>query len=677
MIIGLGIGIPFIRNYVSSIVFDPSKLFTANTNGAWYDPSDITRYMSSLGPELVTNGDFSGGATGWSVGTNWTISEGFASHATGADGYLIQSISGKVVVGKTYKITSVFTGTAPILAGGNLTASNTTLVNGSLYVIASGTSLAIYSNASCSIDSISVRELTDISTATLFQDAAGTTPVTAVGQPVGLMLDKSKGLVLGSELINNSAWTANAGWSVNSSTGVATASAVTGFIRNNGAGGTVLTVGKWYQATIRLVSYVSGSVGYPYDGSGLVNIPTTPGTYTYRFLCDNPDSTYVYGTAFTGVVDNISVRELPGNHAYNPSGNSANFPVLSARYNLLTKTEDFSDSVWGKTSIAASADKLIPSVSNTAHFVSQAITVSSSNIEKVQAKADGYNWIALWSNSTQSGAYFNVATGVVGNTSAGVTASIAPTTDGWFECTVSRTASDLTQYQLFVSNSNGTTVFVGDGVSGVRFRKPDLRVANDALNQPTYQRVNTATDYDTVGFKPYLSFNGVNQWLQTNSIDFTYGDKMFVAAGVRKLSDAATGMLTELSVNLNANAGSFYVLAPNTSGANTYAFVTNGTAQAPTIGIGYGAPITNVFAAVGNISGPNAVMRVNGTQVAQSTASQGTGNYGNYPLYIGARAGSSLFFNGRLYGLVVAGKQASAGEIASTESWLNQKTGAF
>lgn len=32
---------------------------------------------------------------------------------------------------------------------------------------------------------------------TLFQDVSGTTPVTAVEQPVGLMLDKSKGLVRG------------------------------------------------------------------------------------------------------------------------------------------------------------------------------------------------------------------------------------------------------------------------------------------------------------------------------------------------------------------------------------------------------------------------------------------------------------------------------------------------
>ena len=37
---------------------------------------------------------------------------------------------------------------------------------------------------------------------TMFQDAAGAVPVTGVGQPVGLMLDKSKGLVLGSNQIS-------------------------------------------------------------------------------------------------------------------------------------------------------------------------------------------------------------------------------------------------------------------------------------------------------------------------------------------------------------------------------------------------------------------------------------------------------------------------------------------
>lgn len=36
---------------------------------------------------------------------------------------------------------------------------------------------------------------------TMFQDSAGTVPVTAAGQPVGLVLDKSRGLVLGANLV--------------------------------------------------------------------------------------------------------------------------------------------------------------------------------------------------------------------------------------------------------------------------------------------------------------------------------------------------------------------------------------------------------------------------------------------------------------------------------------------
>ena len=36
---------------------------------------------------------------------------------------------------------------------------------------------------------------------TMFQDSAGTTPVTAVEQPVGLILDKSKGLALGPDAL--------------------------------------------------------------------------------------------------------------------------------------------------------------------------------------------------------------------------------------------------------------------------------------------------------------------------------------------------------------------------------------------------------------------------------------------------------------------------------------------
>ena len=68
-------------------------------------------------------------------------------------------------------------------------------------------------------------------------------------------------------------------------------------------------------------------------------------------------------------------------------------------------------------------------------------------------------------------------------------------------------------------------------------------------------------------------------------------------------------------------------------------------------------------------------MRIGGNNIVSSSTDQGTGNYGNYPLYIGARAGTSLFFNGRLYQLVIRGATTSDLLIASTEAFVANKTG--
>ena len=48
----------------------------------------------------------------------------------------------------------------------------------------------------------------------LFQDAAGTTALTSAGQTLGLVLDKSNGLVLGSELVGDPSFNNPAYWSV-------------------------------------------------------------------------------------------------------------------------------------------------------------------------------------------------------------------------------------------------------------------------------------------------------------------------------------------------------------------------------------------------------------------------------------------------------------------------------
>ena len=91
---------------------------------------------------------------------------------------------------------------------------------------------------------------------------------------------------------------------------------------------------------------------------------------------------------------------------------------------------------------------------------------------------------------------------------------------------------------------------------------------------------------------------------------------------------------------------------------------------------GYASPITNVLTGLGDIGGDLATLRVNGTQVAQSTADQGTGNFLAYPLYIGRRGGSILPYSGRIYSLITRfGANLDAGVITNTETWVAGKTG--
>jgi len=82
-----------------------------------------------------------------------------------------------------------------------------------------------------------------------------------------------------------------------------------------------------------------------------------------------------------------------------------------------------------------------------------------------------------------------------------------------------------------------------------------------------------------------------------------------------------------------------------------------------------------VFTGIGEIANDVMTLRLNGAQVATISSDQGSGNYGNYPLYIGRRNNATVPFNGWMYSLTVRGAQSSAIEISSMESWVAGKTG--
>jgi hypothetical protein len=139
-------------------------------------------------------------------------------------------------------------------------------------------------------------------------------------------------------------------------------------------------------------------------------------------------------------------------------------------------------------------------------------------------------------------------------------------------------------------------------------------------------------------------------------------------------------MIAETSVDIGASNGALNLVVPNASPFGGRGFRSKGTIQgAADVGNStYTAPITQVLSGLGDISGDVARLRVNGAQVAEALTDQGTGNYLAYPLYIGMRGGVSLPFNGQLYSLIVRfGTNLTTDTITSTETWVNQRTGAY
>jgi len=616
--------------------FSPASLFAAGEQGAWYDPSDFNRYMEPLGPELVTNGDFSGGTAGWTLaaGGTATVSGGVVTLTNVTSRAGISQFS-TTVVGRSYRVivSGVNLGNSPAnSARVTLGASQFALAAGttSLLYVASGTSteVVLWQNATTeglnfSVDNISVRELTAIDTATLFQDSAGTTPVTAVEQPVGLMLDKSKGLVLGPELVTNGDFSNGTNEWSSSSIYTSTATVVDGVLRVSNTQSYGLqkqaiacVVGKSYVVSgdARRVSVATAQIAISPNSTGasaVSNSITTSSTFV-RLRCQFVATASIMYICLGGSAgntigdheyDNISVRELPGNHAFQST--AASRPVLSARVNLLTNTET---------------------------LATQTVTTAATT---QRLRFEGTGSVTL--SGTATGTY-----------SAG--SHTFTTTDGSLTITVSGSVT-----------------------------KADLRVANDGVGLPAYQRVNTSTDYDTAGFPLYLKFDGVDDGMQTNSINFTSTDKVTVWAGVRKLSDTAVGFVAELSANYNNNNGTFFLTCSDST--TVYRVASRGNTSSSTnqqaILSAFAAPDTAVITGVANIAGDLSRIRRNGAVGTDATGDQGTGNYGNYPLYIGRRGGSTLPFNGRLHSLIVRGAQSTTQQIEQTEAYVNARTKAF
>ena len=532
-------------------------------------------------------------------------------------------------------------------------------------------------------------------TSTLFQDSAGTTPVTAVEQPVGLMLDKSQGLATTAAAIdgnmNTATWTKGTGWSAPNARSLVCDGSQTGSSDTSASfTKSASTIVKW---TFNITA-ISGTLSV-YPTGGAPQAFTTTGIKTvYSDTASNFNIFRINGAGQTCTITDIAIQVVAGNYA--SQATAASRPVLRARYNLLTYSEQFDNAGWtkGNSTVTANqttapdgtttADLVYPASSGVSRGVYQRPTLSSGTfVTTIYAKVAGKSWVAFVDyGGAAACAWANLSTGAVGTVNAGYSLSVTSAGSGWYRLQFTQTAAVANPYiWLTIVDSDNTSTVTANGTDGIYVWGADLRTGSSA---GTYQRIAAATDYATVGFLPYLYFV-TDDSFGTNSIDFTATDKMSVCAGVTKLSDAAVGIIAELSTSAGGGTSGTFVLHTQTSPVG-YRYAAgsgfSGAAFATDDASTFTAPITNVITGISNFAGATIndeiSVRVNGATPTQSIAGTvSTGNFGNYPLYIGRRGGASLPFNGNLYQLIVCGKTLSASELASTEAYVNSKTGAY
>jgi hypothetical protein len=230
------------------------------------------------------------------------------------------------------------------------------------------------------------------------------------------------------------------------------------------------TQGAGTAVTARIYLSSSGNTTYTGDGtSGLylwgaqLEASTTPGEY---------------------VKTTSSISGAPRFDHDPTTGESLGLLIEESRINLLLRSEEFNDAAWNNkvngtvTSNAGTApngltvaDRFIPNAMTGLPFIAQTATVSSGTTYtwSVYLKADGYSWVFLDAfDGTNHRTWFDLSTGTVGTVETGNTSTITSVGNGWYRCTLSRSAGTTSiPYAVSVVSGNNALNITANGTSGI------------------------------------------------------------------------------------------------------------------------------------------------------------------------------------------------------------------
>ena len=545
------------------------------------------------------------------------------------------------------------------------------------------------------------------SVSTAFTDTTATTAAT-YGDPVAFLLDKSQGAGyadgsftgLGSELVANGDGSSTAGWLIVNDGGASSLVSTGGqFVFTSDttvayAYYQVATeVGKTYTVSINLINKTAGVyfrvATFP-GGNSPINIYSTTlsGVNTYSFVATTT-AYYVHFGCHAGesvTFDDVSVRELPGNHATQTT--LASRPILArvpegGRRNLLISSEFDALATIG-VAVASSGTVgentlfvVTDNTSSTNHFVaSGAISPSNGQYTSSVNFEAGVGKFAYLYMQTNGGAdrycvTFNLETGAVDATSVrgspSGSASIVEN-GSYYTCaitfnTVGETVVNVGCYDGVSGFGAGNQpLFTGDGTNG--FTAYGWQFEAGAVRTGTQKVVD---EYDItesgVTSLEYLSFDGANDLLGfslTGVADRT--NMTFVSALQTPTTDTDFAVIgvdgsNYLAIGVSGNTSTTLARSGNTLITNLAARV-NGASQS---WVNRG----DIYSAIADVSNAKVVL-IEGFDASNSTWDN--------PYVMGLNL-SGYFPDGSFFGLIGLDRDLTTDEITNTEAYLATRSG--
>jgi hypothetical protein len=285
----------------------------------------------------------------------------------------------------------------------------------------------------------------------------------------------------GSELITNgdfatdSNWTKGAGWTIANGKATVTSSITDSIYQD------ALTLGKTFKVTFQITNITSGSLRVGI-GINFSDYFTEVGTYTFYGQPSNDTLLRINPSSGTNAsIDNVSVKEITGDRArlnYEIEGGLVNTkPSLLLEpqsTNLLTYSEDFSDSSWTSQAVGSTvtsnsivspdgtlnADTIQGNGSSTFVHIRKNINLTTaSHTFSIFAKKGTNNFLAVqaqyYSGATNTAVIFDLNNRIVTSGSG----NIEDYGNEWLKCSYTVViSSDVTGRFLIGLAYNGTTI---------------------------------------------------------------------------------------------------------------------------------------------------------------------------------------------------------------------------